>query len=213
MIVGEDILRLFNVKEPVGYTVNEVEKAKSEVGAMPLALERFYLYCGKSPKLQCLQDEFILPNRYPAFLKLDYIVFFDENQGVCQAAIRKMDAGVDDPPVYVSVENGEWKLSAPRFSEFLGAMFDYQASICLEFSPEEFYFVTAEEKTKIESMFPKLGGFDNWLYDRNNTVYGENGGRIALMENGGDIQMNYAANNEHEFNRIRTLLSNIGEQI
>lgn len=90
-------------------------------------------------------------------------------------------------------------------------MFDYQASICLEYSPEEFYFITAEEKAKIEGMFPRLGGFDNWLYDQNVTVYGENGGRIALMENGGDIQMNYAANNKREFERMKTLLNNIGE--
>lgn len=205
----QEILRLFNAEKPVGYTVEEVEKAESEVGDIPEKLKEFYLYCGNTPELHRLQDEFILPNRYPAFLKSDYIVFFDENQGVCQAAVKKSD--VDDPSVYTSVDNGKWLLSAPRFSEFIRAMFDYQASICLEYSPEEFYFITAEEKAKIEGMFPRLGGFDNWLYDQNVTVYGENGGRIALMENGGDIQMNYAANNKREFERMKTLLNNIGE--
>lgn len=206
-----EILRLFNAEDPVGYTAEEVELAKSKVGDIPEKLKEFYLYCGNTPELHGLQDEFMLPDRYPAFLNLDYIVFFDENQGVCQAAVKKTDAALDDPPVYTSVDNGEWTLSAPRFSEFLSAMFDYQASVCLEFSPEEFYFITAEEKTRIQSMFPKLGEFGNWLYDQNVTVYGENGGRIAIMESGGDIQMNYAANNENEFERMKTLLNNIGE--
>lgn len=211
MEIAQDILRLFNAEKPIGYTFEEVKKAASEVGDIPEMLKEFYLFCGKTPELHRLQDEFILPNRYHAFLKLDCIVFFDENQGVCQAGIKKSDSALDDPPVYTSVNSGEWLLSAPRFSEFIRAMFDYQASICLEFSPEEFYFITAEEKAKIESMFPRLGGFDNWLYDQNVTVYGENGGRIAIMENGGDIQMNYAANNEREFERMKTLLNNIGE--
>ena len=53
------------------------------------------------------------------------------------------------------------------------------------------------------------------LYDFNITVYGENGGRIALMENigGGIIQLNFAANNEDEFMRMSALLNGIGEAI
>ena len=64
-------------------------------------------------------------------------------------------------------------------------------------------------------MFPRLGGFENWLYDWNITVYGENGGRIALMEPPGDddIQMNFVANNEEEFERMSKLLDRIGEPI
>jgi len=204
------ILELFGVENPVGFSDQEIAEAKAAVGELPSELEKFYRYCGK---LYGLQDEFILPNKYPIFLNLDYIVFFDENQGVCQAAVRKSDAGLADPPVYTSVDNGEWKLSSPRVSEFLCAMFDYQASICLEFSPEEFFFITPEEKAKIEQTFPKLGGFDNWLYDWSITVYGENGGRIAIMDNGGDIQMNFAANNEQEFKRMSVLLEGIGEPI
>ncbi len=213
MTFREEILRLFKVEKPVGYTAEEVEKAKSAAGGLlPLELERFYLYCGKSPEIRSLQDEFILPNRYSAFLKLDYIVFFNENQGVCQAAVKKSDAALDDPPVYVSVGD-DWRLSSPRFSEFIRAMYDYQASISLDFSPEEFYFISAEEKKKIENLFPKLGEFNNWLYDFKISVFGENGGRVALMENGGDIQMNYAANNEDEFKRMAALLNGIGEPI
>ena len=209
----DKILQLFKVENPVGYTVEQIAKAKTVVGGLPLELEKFYLLCGASKELHYLQDELILPDRFSDFAASDYIIFFNENQSVCQAGVKKSDAALDDPSVYTSVDNGEWKLSSPHVSEFLTAMFDYQASICLEFNPEEFFFITAEEKAKVEKLFPKLGAFDNWLYDWNITVYGENGGRIALMENGGDIQMNIAANNEREYERIMSLLDGVREPI
>lgn len=206
-----EILQLFQIENPIGYTPEEIKNAESEAGVMPAELRGFFLEYGASPELHGMEDELILPNRYKAHLNPEYIIFFNENQGVCQAAVRKSDADFPDPPVYTSTDDGGWKLSAPHVSEFLCAMFGYQASICLPFSPEEFYFITPEEKEKIEQLFPRLGGFENWLYDWNVTVYGGNGGRVALMENGGDIQMNYAANSEREYKRMRSLLDGIGE--
>lgn len=208
----EDILKLFKVSSPVGYSAEDIAGVKAEVGALPFELESFFLKYGASQELHGLQDEFILPNRYKALLNPEYIVFFNENQGVCQAAVRKSDIDVPDPPVYTSTDGG-WRLSSPRVSEFLCAMFGYQASICLDHNPEEFYWVTPEEKAKIELLFPRLGGFENWLYDWSVTVYGSGGGRISLMENGGDIQMSYAANSKREYDRMRELLDGIGEAI
>ncbi|MBD5112278.1 MAG: hypothetical protein HDT42_07075 [Ruminococcaceae bacterium] len=206
------ILELFGVKNPMGYSPEEVEKAKREVGGLPLELEKFYLYYGNSPELHGLQDELVLPNRSKSLLNPDYILFFDENQGVCQAAVKKSDVGIDDPPVYTSTDDGGWQFSSPHVSDFLCAMFDYQASICLDFNPEDFFWITPEECAKVKKMFPKLGEFDKWLYDWKISVYGENGGRIAIMENG-DIQMNYAANNEREYKRMFEMLDGIGEGI
>lgn len=207
----DKILKLFNVENPVGYSPEVIEKAKLAVGALPSELEKFYLYCGASEELHHLQDELILPDRFNDFAASDYIIFFNENQGVCRAGVKKSDAALEDPPVYARVDDEKWKLSSLCVSDFLCAMFDYQASICLEFNPEDFFFITAEEKIMVEKLFPRLGGFDNWLYDCNVTVYGENGGRIALMENGGDIQMNIAANNKREYERIMSLLDGVGE--
>lgn len=209
----KSITELFQVETPTGYTKEEIEKAKAAVGGLPLELEKFYLYCGNSPELKFLQDELVLPGKYPALLDPEYIIFYNENQGVCQAAVKKSEVSLDDPPVYTSVDDGEWTLSSPHVSEFLAAMYDYQASICLDFSPEEFYFVTPEEKAKIESLFPKLGSFNGWLYTWTVTVYGEGGIRIALMEDeeGEDIQMNFAANNQEDFDKVMSMLEGIGE--
>ena len=142
----KSILELFQVETPVGCTKEEIEKAKAAVGSLPLELEKFYLYCGNSPELQHLQDDLVMPGDIPALLDPEYIVIFDENQGVCQAAVKKTEVSQDDPPVYTSVDDGEWTLSSPRVSEFLKTMYDYQASICLDFNPEDFFFVTKEEK-------------------------------------------------------------------
>lgn len=209
----KSITELFQAETPVGCTKEEIEKIKAAVGGLPSELEKFYMYCGSTPEIQNLQDTLVMPGKVPALLDPEYIVIFNENQGVCQAAIKKSEAAQDDPPVYTSTDNDEWTLSSPHVSEFLIAMYDYQASICLDFSPEEFYFVTEEEKAKIESLFPRLGSFDNWIYTWKVTVYGEGGIRIALMENEGeeDIQMNYAANNQEDFDKVTAMLDGIGE--
>ena len=209
-----EILELFGVEKPVGYSAEEVEKAKSEVGGLPLELEQFYLNYGASPELHGLQDELVLAGQYKALLNDEYIVFFNENQGVCQAAVKKSDAHLPDPPVYLSIDNSVWTESCPRVSDFLIAMFGYQASICLDFSPEEFYFITPEEKEKIERLFTKLDQTFVW-FDFDVIVYGDNNsGRLALLDNGvDDIQMQYAANTEEEFDRIKDLLDGIGEPI
>lgn len=208
-----EILKLFKVETPVGFSIEDVENAKAEVGGLPLELERFYIYCGNSPELHGLQDELILPNRYQALLNPDYIVFFNENQGVCQAAVKKSDISLPDPPVYTTTDDGEWVPSAPRVSDFLCAMFDYQASICLECNPEDFFWITPKDKALVEQSFPKLGEFDNWIYDWHVTTYGEGGGRIALMENGGEIQASYAANNESDFERINNMFGKMWEPV
>ena len=209
----KSITELFQVETPTGYTKEEIETAKTAVGGLPSELEKFFLYCGKSPELQHLQDDLVFPGTISALLDPDHIIIFNENQGVCQAAVRKSEITQDDPPVYTSVDDGEWKLSSPHVSEFLAAMYDYQASICLDFSPEEFYFVTPEEKAKIESLFPRLGIFNGWLYSWTVTVYGEGSIRIALMEDeeGEDIQMNFAANNQEDFDKVMSMLDGIGE--
>ena len=212
-----EIAQLFSIQTPKGYNNEEIQKCKNEVGEMPFALEFFYLKYGKSDELQSLQDFLILPNRYKSLLNDEYIIFFNENQGVCQAGIKKENALKPDPPVYVSLDNGEWKLSCDSVSDFLVAMFGYQASICLEYSPEEFYFITSDEKTKISELFKRRPeGFKNWIYDYDITLYGDNQhGRIAIMESDcrDDFQMNYAANTKQEYNRIKKLLWGIGEAI
>lgn len=210
----DEILKLFCVEQPIGYDSSEIQEAEENVGEIPGALRLFYEKYGKSEELQGLQDEMILPDYYPALLNDEYMIFFNENQGVCRAGIRKADAEMIDPPVYTTMDDEEWNLAAERVSDFLVAMFGYQASICLEYNPEAFYFLEEEEIEKIEENFPKRPeSIKNWL-DFEIVLYGEGcEGRIALMIQDEDIQMNYAANSEEAFEKMSSLLSDIGEEM
>ncbi len=211
----DEILELFQVEKAEGYSPEEVEKAVERVGRIPAELKDFFLTYGKTPELSGLQDDLLLPDRYKPFWDWEYIVFFVENQGVCQAGVKKSDAGLPDPPVYVSFDGGEWKKSAPSVSEFLTAMYGYQASLCLPFGPEELYWITPEEKEGIERTFAKRPQrFGHWLGEWDITLFGDNNeGRIALVENDEVIQLQYSANTEREFRRMRGYLESVGEPI
>ncbi len=213
----EEILELFQVAQPKGHSLEEVEAAEERAGKMPAELRKFFLRFGKSPELRGLQDELVLPDCVHSCLEGEYVIFFVENQGVCMAGVKKSDACIPDPPVYVSVGEGEWKKSADSVSEFLKGMYGYQASICLPYNTEEFYWITHEEKELIERKFTKRPEkIKNWLYEWDIIVFGDNNeGRIALMENGGEdvIQMQYAANTEKELQRMREYLESVGEPI
>ena len=209
-----DIIKeLFAVSCPKGYTAEEISAVRKLYGGIPLFLEQFYLELGRSDELQYLQDELILPGKYPVFLDYKYMVFFNENQGVCQAGIAKSDVKMENPPVYVGYDNKNWVKTAETLSDFLTAMYGYQASLCLEYSSEAFYWVSDQEIQLIEQSFSKRQeGLSNWLNFRVD-LYEKGEGRIALMHTGGDVQMMYAANNEKDFKKIQAVLENIGEII
>ena len=59
-----EIMQLFQITNPVGYSEEEVEKAEAEAGGLPLELKNFFLKYGKSPELHGLQDELMLPDRF-----------------------------------------------------------------------------------------------------------------------------------------------------
>ena len=211
---------LFLISNPVGYDMTELNKTREIFGAIPRVLEEFYINYGKSKELQGLQDELVLPDKYESFLKYDYMVFFNENQGVCQAGIHRSDLDKENPPVYVNnIVDGKmsWYKSADSISDFLIAMYGYQASICLEYYPEGFFWVSTEDIKYIEEKFEKKEqSMEYWLMCKI-TLYGnDNNSRIALMDNllyEDNIQMNYASNNEKSFGELDFILENIGESM
>ena len=209
-----DIIKeLFAVSRPKGYTAEEISAVRKLYGGIPLFLEQFYLELGRSDELLYIQDELMLPGKYPVFLDYEYMIFFNENQGVCQAGIVKSDVKMENPPVYVGYDNKNWVKTAETLSDFLTAMYGYQASLCLEYSSEAFYWVSDQEIQLIEQSFSKRQeGLSNWLNFRVD-LYEKGEGRIALMHTGGDVQMMYAANNKKDFKEIQAVLENIGEII
>ena len=71
-----DIIKeLFAVSRPKGYTAEEISAVRKLYGGIPLFLEQFYLELGQSDELLYLQDELILPGKYPVFLDYEYMIF------------------------------------------------------------------------------------------------------------------------------------------
>ena len=211
---------LFSISQPKGYNAGELSEAGKIFGSIPGVLKEFYLNYGKCEELQGLQDKLVLPDMIKIFLEYDYMIFFNENQGVCQAGIHKDDLELENPPVYVNdVIDGElkWYKSADSIEEFLTAMYGYQASICLEYYPEGFFWVDSKEIKYIEEYFKKQKqSLDYWLSCKIELYGNDNNSRIAIMKNvlyEDSIQMNYASNNKNDFDKLESVLKNIGEMI
>lgn len=146
------IEELFNIKSPVGYTEQEITQFKNAVGELPKELEQFYLKYGKTPQLLANQDYFLSADE---ILHKDYIIFFNENQGVCQAGIKKSDAHLNNPPVYVGdVDSDEWTLSCEKLSIFL--------SLCLTI--KHFFICNLTQKNFLKS--PNK----NWKKSKNYSI-------------------------------------------
>ena len=206
------VTRLFAIMNPKGYMADDVNKTKKEFGGLPRILEQLYLQLGCSYELLCMQDTLILPSKHPLFLNYDYLVFFNENQSVCQAGINLRDIGLDDPPVYVGYDNAKWIKISDTLSSFLIAMFGFQASLCLQYSSTEFYLITENDVMFIKQHFAKQpDSLQNWLNFKVDLYANSPDERLALMNTGNDLQMIYAANNQKSFDSMRSILEGTGE--
>ena len=207
------IKRLFTIKEAKGYSVEEVYKAKGLYGGIPFVLEQFYLQLGRSDELLCLQDELILPGRWPALINDTHLVFFNENQGCCQAGIDLNDIEKEDPPVYVGYEFTDWIKTSDTISGFLIAMFGYQAACWgLRFAFDGITILSKSDLGVIQQHFTKQPDtLENW-WNLKIDLYASNPDeRIAVLYLDDDqMQMLYAANNQLTFEAMQRVLKDVG---
>ena len=104
----ENLIRnLYKIETLSGCTEEEIDFMKQKFDALPLVLEKFYETIVKTDALHHIQDQWILPEhfeKYPWLNDSECLIIMNENQGVCQAGIRKEDLRKQDPPVYVKTE-------------------------------------------------------------------------------------------------------------
>ncbi|MCL2153672.1 MAG: hypothetical protein FWH57_12085 [Oscillospiraceae bacterium] len=189
------IKRLFTIKEAKGYSVEEVYKAKGLYGGIPYVLEQFYLQLGRSDELLCLQDELILPGRWPALINDTHLVFFNEN------------------PVYVGYEFTDWIKTSDTISGFLIAMFGYQAACWgLRYAFDGINILSKNDLGVIQQHFTKQpDSLENW-WNLKIDLYASNPDeRIAVLYLDDDqMQMLYAANNQLTFEAMQRVLKDVG---
>lgn len=210
------IKNLYAVDSFSGCTESEIAFMKQMFGNLPSVLENFYRTVAKTESLHHIQDSWMLPEhfaKYPWLNDPDCLIIMNENQGVCQAGIRREDLTQLDPPVYVKTDDNDWVLSASTTSEFLMAMLGYQASFDMKFSYEEFYWITEEELAIIQEKMDKLPyEVHNWIYNIQISLYSNAPDNIvALMDCNGDLQVLYGANSEEGYEKLMSVMEGIGE--
>jgi len=220
MLDFDFIKNVYNIKKFHGSTQEEIAVLKQKFGEIPKVLEDFYMKAGNTNEFQYGQDTWIMPKDYfKCAWAADFnegIILLNENQGVCQAYIRKEDLSLPDPPVY------EWSggyeepyLCAMSVSEFLMAASAYEAAFTFEYNPEEFYYVECCDIEEFESRLEKYPFKMKWLYDVEIIFYSNDPGNLvaALCESGeeGGLQLVYGAINEEAYNKLEKALDGICE--
>ena len=156
--------------------------------------------------------------KYAWLEDFDYgIVLLNENQGVCQAYIRKQDLSLPDPPVYEWYDTGDNPyLCAPSVSEFLMAASAYEAAFTLEYNPEDFYYLEYDDIDEFESRLEKYPFKMQWLNDVEITFYSNDPGNLVAAlycESAEDdgLQLIYGAVNEEAYNKLQKAIEDICE--
>ncbi|MDJ1480162.1 hypothetical protein QNI16_06680 [Cytophagaceae bacterium YF14B1] len=124
----EDIYSLYNLSEKKGYddlTLSQTEKRLTY--SLPLVLKQYYSQLGLYSELNTVFNQLVSPEQLN-LRDSDYLIFYEENQGVVLWAIASSELSLDDPPVYGSYDNGNtWVLDASSLSNFFVSMAYLQA--------------------------------------------------------------------------------------
>ncbi|MCI9078386.1 MAG: hypothetical protein HFH68_05580 [Lachnospiraceae bacterium] len=220
MLDFDFIKRVYDIKKFHGSTPEEIARLKQKFGEIPEVLEDFYMKAGNTKEFQYGQDNWIMPQDYFKYTWTENfdegIILLNENQGVCQAYIRRQDLLLPDPPVYIWLGVDEEPcLCAPSVSEFLMAASAYEAAFTFEYNPEDFYYVEDCDIDEFESRLEKYPFKMQWLYNIEITFYSNDPGNLvaAIYDNSEEdgLQLIYGAVNEEAYNKLEKALDGICE--
>jgi hypothetical protein len=206
------IRRLFGITERRGFPAEEIAAVREHYGALPQVLTDYYAELGADNALNATQDRLIPPGELfsPAYQDEEYLVFYEENQGVCHWGIRKADLTQDDPPVYITYDSGgEWQKESETLTGFLTAIAHLQSVFALPFQKEEFSSITPDERDFIRENFQNKGcALPLWLSIE---FYGNHDDSvIVVMKNNDAYDLLYASNNKAHFAEMDALLGGLG---
>lgn len=211
------IKQLYAVDTLEGYTEEEINKLKVMYGALPAMLEEFYCTAGQTAALWHVQDIWITPEHRKKWVWLQensHFILLNENQGVCRAGIRRSDMTLSDPPVYVTMNDTDWKLCAPTTSEFLAAALAYEAVFAFDHCSEDIYWLSEEDLSVVQSSLIKLPFvLQNWMVF-SITCYNNAPDNLAVvLDFGGEYQMLYGGATVESYNKLHSVLKNLGEPV
>jgi hypothetical protein len=190
----KEISKLFNIKGQIGFAEADIAEAERKTGTIPDVLRVYYRELGAHEALNRTQDRLLGPRELRE--TDDLIIFYTENQDVCEWGIRKSDWQKPDPPVYRSYDRAEWTLEAERLSDFLAAMARFQAVFSYEYS-SDFLFLSPLDARKIRAAFRRKE-FTGFHY-LDAEFFGWHKAILVLLKNGESYDLLYSAPGEARF--------------
>jgi len=211
----QNICDLFSLKTPNPLPEKQITEIRKYFGAIPKALEDYYILCGGCRDMNSAQDFLLTPdgiysyklktcNNYP-----DYCVFYVENQCCCEWAIKKSDLNLENPPVYETYDGKTWYKICDSVSQFLISHAYLQAVFSFEYSSEEFYDADLKQADEIIKKFPHVDA-DSLLYTGVKFLQPYSDTVIAVMNNGDDnFLILYSSESEQHFEEIDNIILEI----
>lgn len=202
----EVIRKLFNIEQNDGFSENDISKACEKYGNLPFVLKEYYNQLGNYRQLNQTQNILCRPSEL--IDTEEYLIFYKENQYVVQWAIKRSDLNKDDPPVYCSSDENEFKLENESLLDFLNAMAFFQAaSWGLEYCSEDIYMVSEEQAQIIRNQYKKIDyELHHWM---NISYYGNYDDDVICMIENSDYDMLYASSNQEHFNEMKEFIDRL----
>ena len=209
---------LYGVEQPEGCASQEIAAVKEIFGALPAAVEDFWRMAGHTKRLKYVQDDWIFPADYQKWSwpgESEHLILLHENQGCCQAVVRREDLTLPDPPVYIRTgEDGSLLCAASAFSEFLQAALLYEAVWQLDHCSEEFFWLSDEELTVVQAKLFRLPAvLRNWFDMEVAFFQNRPDNLVAVMDTGGEYQTLYGAVSEAGYAALLEVMEGLGEPV
>ncbi len=212
------VKQIYDVDVLVGCSEEEIDQLKQIYGALPKLFEEFLRTLGNTPKLKQGQDEWLFPAYYQKYTWMhseecsEYLILMNENQGIYQLVIKREDLHMENPPVYVLDGAEILGICADTLSEFLMGMLLYQAILIMKYSPEDFFWYSEEDVECIRASMEKLPyELRNWYSDTIEFYTNSEGNLLFLMCE--DYQCTYGANSKEAYEKLLTVVVNLGESV
>ena len=214
----QEIVRdLYGVDQPQGCTEEEIAAMKERFGAIPAVVEDFWRTFGRTKELDQCQDNWMFPEQYSKWKWLeeyDGLVLLNENQGCCQACVRREDLTLPDPPVYEFVNDEAQEQISPSVSQFLEAAWLYESVFRLECSPEEFFELPEEDLEVIQAKLAKHPAvLKNWMEFEVTFYSSRPDNLVVIMDVGGQYQTLYGGATEESYAALMEVMEGLGEPI
>lgn len=211
----ERLRQLYAVEEPKGYTETEIAPVKAHFGALPQVVEEFWRIAGRTEAIHHVQDTWMKPENFQRWDWLrnsDYLILLNENQGCCRAGISRSDLDKADPPVYLTMDDRNWKLCSETTSEFLQAALAYEAVFTYSFGPEDFVlWLTEEELDTVQAGLEKKPFELHGWVDADMSFYSNAPDNMVVIMDCGELQTIYGAASEESYKKLMEVMEGLGE--